>query len=76
MERFFKYTLTALISIVALMAQFSRVENWRGALRNLESSRFRRLSPFAGASIRTIDPFPVPASSNAACGFPALRFLC
>ena len=23
---------------------------------------------------RTVDPFPAPASSNAACGFPALRF--
>jgi hypothetical protein len=27
-----------------------------------------------GASIQVIDPFPAPASSNAACGFPALRF--
>ena len=23
---------------------------------------------------RTVDPFPAPATSNAACGFPALRF--
>src|SRR5215469_8220696 len=23
---------------------------------------------------QTVDPFPAPASSNAACGFPALRF--
>jgi hypothetical protein len=28
----------------------------------------------AGASVRPVTPFPASASSNAACGFPALRF--
>ena len=37
------------------------------------SSRCRRLSPSAGASVLTMSPFPAPASSHAACGFPALR---
>jgi hypothetical protein len=40
-----------------------------------------RRSSLAGApcflweclSIRTVNPFPIPASSHAACGFPALR---
>ena len=33
----------------------------------------RRLSPSAGASVLTMSPFPAPAASHAACGFPALR---
>ena len=37
------------------------------------SSCCRRLSPSAGASVLTMSPFPAPASSHAACGFPALR---
>jgi len=37
------------------------------------SSCCRRLSPSAGASVLTMSPFPAPATSHAACGFPALR---
>ena len=33
----------------------------------------RRLSPSAGVSDHAMIPFPAPAASHAACGFPALR---
>ena len=37
--------------------------------------RFILVGSETGAPLNYISPFPAPASSNAACRFPALRFL-
>jgi hypothetical protein len=50
----------------------SRVENWRAYRRWRVSSPTLSLVGWVHRS--TIVTFPAPATSNAACGFPALRF--
>src|SRR5262245_44304559 len=50
----------------------SRVENWRAHLRWRVSRRALSIARWVHSS--TIVTFPAPATSNAACGFPALRF--
>ena len=50
----------------------SRVENWRAHLRWRVSIRALSIARWVHSS--TIVTFPAPATSNAACGFPALRF--
>src|SRR5713101_7377006 len=50
----------------------SRVENWRAHLRWRVSNPTLSLVGWVHSS--PIATFPAPASSNAACGFPALRF--
>ena len=49
-----------------------RVEDWRGAPKvwPIRSPRFL----WECLTSQTVGPFPAPATSNAACGFPALRF--
>ncbi len=65
----------ALASIKSAVSNPSVVGSRAGAVAvGPGSSCCRRLSPYAGASVRPIAPFPAPAASNAACGFPALRF--
>jgi hypothetical protein len=49
-----------------------RVENWRAHLRWRVSSRALAIARWVHSS--TIVTFPAPATSNATCGFPALRF--
>src|SRR5262249_15550523 len=49
-----------------------RVENWRAHGRWRVSSRTLSIVPWGHNS--TLVTFPAPASSNGACGFPALRF--
>ena len=61
----------ALAAALTLAAR--RVESLRGVDENGEllfAGGFHHLS---GASVRSLAPFPTPASSYAACGFPALR---
>ena len=58
--------------LAAFVAAGGRVENWRGG----PSGRW--LGCIRGFSLRarlalSVAPFPVPATSHAACGFPALR---
>jgi hypothetical protein len=50
----------------------SRVENWRAHGRWRVSSRTLSIAQWGHNS--TLVTFPAPASSNGACGFPALRF--
>ena len=50
----------------------SRVENWRAHGRWRVSSHTLSIMP--GGHNSTLVTFPAPATSNGACGFPALRF--
>src|SRR5689334_4559033 len=52
-----------------------RVDDWRGGGRLWGVAVGRRLSPCAGASFRTLAPFPVAAHRTGRAGFrhPALR---
>jgi hypothetical protein len=49
------------------------VTGWRGVPQG-QAYRLLPVSSRECLTSRTVDPFPAPASSNAACGFPALRF--
>ena len=49
-----------------------RVEDWRGNPLG-EPLSVSGVSPFVPGVEYTVIPFPAPASSHAACGFPALR---
>ena len=61
-------------SIAGLFSRPSsgRVENWRAHFRARVSSR--TLSSVRWVHNSPMVTFPTPASSNGACGFPALRF--
>ena len=50
-----------------------RVEDWRAGLGRSLCSRLSRPFVCECHNISTMPTFPVPATSNAACGFPALR---
>jgi hypothetical protein len=50
----------------------SRVENWRAHFRWRVSSRALSIARWVHSS--TMATVPAPATSNGACGFPALRF--
>ena len=52
----------------------SRVEDGRGAFKDTGSRRFRQLSPYAGASIWTIAPFPIPAHQTVHADFSHTAF--
>ncbi len=47
-----------------------RVDGWRGDVRFWGVAVCRRLSPYAGASIRTMVPFPVAARRTGRADFP------
>jgi hypothetical protein len=51
----------------------SRVEDWRAGLGRSLCSPLSRSFVCECHSISTMPTFPVPATSNAVCGFPALR---
>ena len=57
----------------ALVQLSGRVGSWRGDPQAGGVAVVRRLSPLAGASVPSVIPFPAPATSNGACGFPAHR---
>jgi hypothetical protein len=54
----------------------SRVDDWRGGGRSRGVAVVRRLSPVAGASVRTVAPFPVAARQTGHAVFPHPAFSC
>jgi transposase len=54
--------------------EMGRVDDWRGGSRFRGVAVFRRLSPNAGASIRTVAPFPVAARQTGRADFPHPAF--
>jgi DDE family transposase len=54
----------------------SRVDDWRGGGRSRGVAVVRRLSPVAGASVRTVAPFPVAARQTGHADFPHPAFSC
>ncbi len=52
----------------------SRVDDWRGGGESRGVAVFRRLSPIAGASVRSFAPFPVAARQTVQAGFPHTAF--
>ena len=50
----------------------SRVGNWRGGSSGRSLGRIRGF-PLRARLASSVAPFPAPATSHAACGFPALR---
>ncbi len=54
----------------------SRVDDWRGGCRSRGVAVVRRLSPSAGASVRTMAPSPVAARQTGHAAFPHPAFSC
>jgi Rhodopirellula transposase DDE domain len=54
----------------------SRVDDWRGGGRSRGVAVVRRLSPVAGASVRTVASFPVAARQTGHADFPHPAFSC
>ena len=54
----------------------SRVGDWRGGVRSRGVAVVRRLAPIAGASVRTIAPFPVAARQTGRADHPHPAFTC
>lgn len=54
----------------------SRVDDWRGGCRSRGVAVVRRLAPIAGASVRTIAPFPVAARQTGRADHPHPAFTC
>jgi hypothetical protein len=52
----------------------SRVDDWRGGDEFRGVAVFRRLSPVAGASVRSFAPFPVAARQTVQADFPHTAF--
>ena len=50
-----------------------RVEGWRGAPSGRRGLSVSPRFLWECLTSRTVSPFPAPATSHAACGFPALR---
>jgi hypothetical protein len=59
--------------LLSILPPKSRVEDWRAGLGRSLCSPLSRSFVCECHSISTMPTFPVPATSNAVCGFPALR---
>jgi transposase len=56
------------------LAPIGKVDDWRGGRRSRGVAVFRRLSPYAGASVRAMVPFPVAACQTGRADFPHPAF--
>ena len=54
--------------------EMGRVDDWRGSWRSRGVAVARRLSPYVGASFRTMTPFPVAAHQTGHADFPHPAF--
>ena len=59
---------------ITMEDMFGRVDDWRGGCRSRGVAVVRRLSPNAGASFRTVAPFPVAARQTGRAELPHPAF--